>query len=984
MASDQGLKPVPPNPGSNPSSTTFTFVPCDLTKSFNPADQSINALEHQQINERLDSRFAEKQVEAQPESQETKQFAEETKKFKAEYVQKDASRPSPTATIADPALAATTAPESPAAPSFPKDPPTLLPASGGRRTRPGSLFYMQSPEPAPEQQPQQHEQRPRRRYCQPSKAAEILEHPSSPDSRGEARPFDGTVTINVVKEASKLQEVVGSLTDSVEYAEVDAFLKAAGDAPPPAAPAPRPPASSSFRRVPTKSSKANPNSNSGQFTSVFRGVTKHRITGRYEAHFWDSKFQREPKYDHTGRQIGRSKGRQVYIGGFDNEEEAARAYDKASVAYLGPNAPTNFAISDYEDFIAELEKSSRDPEDVVGELRRSSLGFTRGKTKYRGVAKHHYNGKWEARIGKVKGNRHLYLGVFDSAEEAAVAYDKAAVKFKGKQCVTNYPLGNYSKILADPDGYDVEGEAKKHGGGYSGPRDEKGDEQQQQYNFGPARPKRLAKGRKKKRYDDNESDTEEEEEDLGLDMDLAYSNGNGEGEEEGSDRKEEAARLDGGKGEEEFNRFNPVEQQAGAHQQQQGGLPERRRYKTRKMEYTDSVIMDEDTITNANRNSSGQGYNYNNNPDTVAVQRQQLNQQLNTQQQQVPWWQRQLMQQQQPQQPSFPYQPSPYGQPPHPSQHPSTESTHPAGDGQPFSGGGALPPQAQATMGGPPAPSWWQANTMISPEIWMQWNALMQGQNVSQHAHPLGLLAQQHQLYQQHQLSPLQQQHYGGHSGAPPKFYPPVPPQYFSNYQPQTMQMQQQRRANLAEEIERKEEEEQEKGAEQNPRQSTPPRRTTRPAITNLNISIPPFTSPIRPVQPVPGLNGGHGISPLAASLLSPLGLHADGKWKDSPLEKIFATQDESLLRLLNSVQHNDALAGIMANAAAGGGGGGGAVPASPAGNAGLKEGTNNDDLWGTLQWLESLDTKQLAAGGARRGPLQGSGGGEQHLQNPN
>jgi hypothetical protein len=181
--------------------------------------------------------------------------------------------------------------------------------------------------------------------------------------------------------------------------------------------------------------------------------------------------------------------------------------------------------------------------------------------------------------------------------------------------------------------------------------------------------------------------------------------------------------------------------------------------------------------------------------------------------------------------------------------------------------------------------------------------------------------------------------------------------------QQQQQQQQQRRRASVGEE------KTEEKGAEQNLRQRTPPRRTTKPVITNLNVCVPPFTSPIRPTQHVAGVVGGQGISPLAASLLSPLGLHADGKWKDSPLERIFTTQDESMVRLLNSMQHNDALAGVMANAAAG--------PASPAGLAGLKEGTTNDDLWGTLQWLESLDTKQLAAGGgARCGPLQGNNGG--------
>lgn len=28
------------------------------------------------------------------------------------------------------------------------------------------------------------------------------------------------------------------------------------------------------------------------FTSAYRGVTRHRLTGRYEAHYWDSSYVR--------------------------------------------------------------------------------------------------------------------------------------------------------------------------------------------------------------------------------------------------------------------------------------------------------------------------------------------------------------------------------------------------------------------------------------------------------------------------------------------------------------------------------------------------------------------------------------------------------------------------------------------------------------------------------------------------------------------
>jgi hypothetical protein len=46
-------------------------------------------------------------------------------------------------------------------------------------------------------------------------------------------------------------------------------------------------------QLPTKSAKAVPTGEMGTFTSVFRGVTKHRLTGRFEAHFWDSQHKRQ-------------------------------------------------------------------------------------------------------------------------------------------------------------------------------------------------------------------------------------------------------------------------------------------------------------------------------------------------------------------------------------------------------------------------------------------------------------------------------------------------------------------------------------------------------------------------------------------------------------------------------------------------------------------------------------------------------------------
>jgi len=199
---------------------------------------------------------------------------------------------------------------------------------------------------------------------------------------------------------------------------------------------------------PNKSAKANSGKLDGSFTSKFRGVTRHRLTNRFEAHFWDSSYERPKSKSGTRR-----KGRQVYLGGYITEEDAARAYDMAAIAFLGSDATLNYDISEYQEYMKENKGKSADL--VVGELRRKSVGFARGSSQYRGVTKNKKCLRWEARIGKVIGNKYLYLGIFDDPKLAAIAYDKAAVKFFGTKAMTNFQLQDYQSILDNPDSHSL-------------------------------------------------------------------------------------------------------------------------------------------------------------------------------------------------------------------------------------------------------------------------------------------------------------------------------------------------------------------------------------------------------------------------------------------------------------------------------------------------------------------------------------------------
>ncbi|KAI5439501.1 AP2-like ethylene-responsive transcription factor AIL1 isoform X2 [Lathyrus oleraceus] len=186
--------------------------------------------------------------------------------------------------------------------------------------------------------------------------------------------------------------------------------------------------------------RKNQNQTLGQRTSQYRGVTRHRWTGRYEAHLWDNSCKKEGQV---------RKGKQVYLGGYDMEEKAARAYDMAALKYWGPSTRINFPLENYQKELDVMKKMTR--QEYVAHLRRKSSGFSRGASMYRGVTRHHQHGRWQARIGRVAGNKDLYLGTFTTQEEAGEAYDIAAIKFRGENAVTNFDITRYDvdKIIAN-------------------------------------------------------------------------------------------------------------------------------------------------------------------------------------------------------------------------------------------------------------------------------------------------------------------------------------------------------------------------------------------------------------------------------------------------------------------------------------------------------------------------------------------------------
>ena len=89
---------------------------------------------------------------------------------------------------------------------------------------------------------------------------------------------------------------------------------------------------------------------------------------------------------------------------------------------------------------------------AVAPMRREPLPQKRGRTGrkngsslFRGVNFHKASGRWLARV-YIKRKAH-FLGEYNDEEMAAEAYDKAVIKIRGKDAVTNFPAEEYAEEM---------------------------------------------------------------------------------------------------------------------------------------------------------------------------------------------------------------------------------------------------------------------------------------------------------------------------------------------------------------------------------------------------------------------------------------------------------------------------------------------------------------------------------------------------------
>lgn len=166
--------------------------------------------------------------------------------------------------------------------------------------------------------------------------------------------------------------------------------------------------------------------------SQYRGVTKHRRSGRWEAHIWL-----------------KTTGKQMYLGAYENEAHAAEAYDVAALKIKGEaKAKLNFAASKYAQYVELLDTLTLAELVKTVKSRVPPRAPRVTKSNYRGVTWSVKRKMWEA---KYKANfedaSETSLGFFEDDAEAAKVFDAAVIKQHGQSAAINFDLKDYPDDL---------------------------------------------------------------------------------------------------------------------------------------------------------------------------------------------------------------------------------------------------------------------------------------------------------------------------------------------------------------------------------------------------------------------------------------------------------------------------------------------------------------------------------------------------------
>ena len=146
-------------------------------------------------------------------------------------------------------------------------------------------------------------------------------------------------------------------------------------------------------------------------TSGYKGVSWHKGNKR-----WRARIKVNQKC--------------VFLCNSTTEIEAAKIYDMAAIYFFQDFACTNFPVDTY---------NKNECESVIENMLKKNFS-----SEYKGVSYHKKTRKYQAYIN-ING-KHTYIGLFDTPELAAAAYDKKAIE-SGNTSKLNFPEGKYSSVM---------------------------------------------------------------------------------------------------------------------------------------------------------------------------------------------------------------------------------------------------------------------------------------------------------------------------------------------------------------------------------------------------------------------------------------------------------------------------------------------------------------------------------------------------------
>lgn len=150
------------------------------------------------------------------------------------------------------------------------------------------------------------------------------------------------------------------------------------------------------------------------------------------------------KVQSGGRERWRAMLNKAHLGYFDDEDDAAEAYDRAHITMTGE--AKNFDISKYDETsVARWRREDFTLADLLREQPPPSghLPGKRPRSNHKGVTCDNRSKVIKYKVELFHQGRQVSLGYFDDLREAARAYDMGAIVSRGDKADINFPLADY-------------------------------------------------------------------------------------------------------------------------------------------------------------------------------------------------------------------------------------------------------------------------------------------------------------------------------------------------------------------------------------------------------------------------------------------------------------------------------------------------------------------------------------------------------------